>query len=146
MEHKKALHVLDMKNVISAENFESKNDPQSDPFGGQKSSVVLVEAGGSTPSGSHREIQLEQPRPEYEHLANSANSEMIRVSNQSHQSGALRGTSNLQPVTHIQETRPGPQEVQRPGKSHTQVVQPAHHSVDNRGFGGSGVQALNGQL
>lgn len=71
---------------------------------------------------------------------------MIRISNQSHQSGALRVTPHLNPVTHTPQTQAAPQDIHRQGKSQTQVIQTVHHSLDNRGYSGSGVQTWNGQL
>lgn len=144
MESTTPLQGIQHKNVQSAENIEANTS--SHPLRGaqEKESVIIIKS--NAPQHEHLRTQRDN-QADYEHLANSANSEMINVPSLP-QAHSARLLSQLQPVTHGYQH---PQKVEnhqhlRSAKSHTQVIQPTFGTNDNRGQDRSSVGGWNGQL
>lgn len=145
MEHKHPPQTFNYTSVQPADSLEANSSSYILGKAEEKESVIII----ANPPQHLPIHEHSLPNPlEYEHLANSANSEMIRVSNPS-SAKPVRVISHLQPATHEQEYFQQPtsqQQTLRSAKSHTQVVQPSFGTPQNVGSGGSSVRGWTGQL
>jgi hypothetical protein len=102
MEQKQTFQNINFKNVNSSENIDSRllNQPREQEQNYLPPNNIPQE-------GNRNPTQINQLNNNFEQLANSADSEIIRVSNLSHQSRTQNTGTHIQPVTHT-TTQPEP--------------------------------------